>query len=129
VDEMERGKGTISYEDLKNYQAVDRTPIGFDYKGTTVVTMPLPSSGGIIVEQMLKMSAMYRLDTMQFNSPEAVNLMVEIERRRFADRANYLGDPDFYKVPVQTLVSESYLQERMKSFVPGNAGNSTETKE
>lgn len=129
VEEMERGKGIISYDDLKNYQAVDRTPIEFDYKGAKVVTMPLPSSGGIIVEQMLKMSAMYRLDTMKFNSAESVNLMTEIERRCFADRAKFLGDPDFYKVPVKTLVSEDYLKERMQSFVPGKAGNSTDIKE
>lgn len=129
VEEMERGKGIISYDDLKNYQAVDRTPIEFDYKGAKVVTMPLPSSGGIIVEQMLKMSAMYRLDTMKFNSAESVNLMTEIERRCFADRAKFLGDPDFYKVPVKTLVSENYLKERMQSFVPGKAGNSTDIKE
>lgn len=129
VEEMERGNGIISYEDLKNYQAVNRTPIEFDYKGATVVTMPLPSSGGIIVEQMLKMSAMYQLDTMKFNSAEAVNLMTEIERRCFADRAKYLGDPDFYKVPVKTLVSEDYLRDRMKTFVPGKAGNSEEIKE
>lgn len=126
VEEMQRGGGIISYEDLKNYRAVQRKPIEFDYKGAKVVTMPLPSSGGIIIEQMLKMSQMYNLDKMDFQSAEAVNLMTEIERRSFADRAKYLGDPDFYKVPVETLVDESYLRERMSSFVPGKAGNSTD---
>lgn len=126
VEEMERGGGIISYDDLKNYQAVERTPIEFDYKGAKVVTMPLPSSGGIIIEQMLKMSQMYNLDKMQFQSAESVNLMTEIERRSFADRGKYLGDPDFYKVPVKELVDEEYLRKRMESFVPGKAGNSTD---
>lgn len=129
VDEMKRGGGIISLEDLKNYKAKVRQPIEFAYKGYQVVTMPLPSSGGIILEQMLKLSEMYHLDQMQFNSAPAVQLMVEIERRCFADRAKYLGDPDFYKVPVKTLVSEAYLKERMADYVPGKAGNSQDTKE
>lgn len=129
VEEMERGKGIISLEDLKNYQAVNRKPIVFDYRGNTVITMPLPSSGGIILEQMLKMSAMKGIENMQYGTPESVQLMTEVERRAFADRAKYLGDPDFYKVPVKTLVSQNYLEERMSDFVPGKAGNSVDTKE
>lgn len=129
VAEMQRGKGIITEEDLKNYRAIERTPIEFNYKGAKVVTMPLPSSGGIILEQMLKMSQIYHLDTMGFETPKSVNLMTEIERRSFADRGKYLGDPDFYKVPVKTLVSEDYLRKRMESFVPGKSGNSAEIKE
>ncbi len=124
VEEMKRGGGIISYDDLKNYQAKERDPIVFDYKGATVVTMPLPSSGGIILEQMLKMSEMNGLSKMQFETAESVNLMTEIERRCYADRAKFLGDPDFYKVPVKTLVSNDYLKKRMETFVPGKAGNS-----
>ena len=129
VEEMERGKGIISLEDLKNYKAVNREPIVFDYRGNTVITMPLPSSGGIIVEQMLKMSAMKGIANMKYGTPESVQLMTEVERRAFADRAKFLGDPDFYKVPVKTLVSQKYLEERMRDFVPGKAGNSVDTKE
>ncbi|MCO6496368.1 MAG: gamma-glutamyltransferase [Chitinophagaceae bacterium] len=129
VEEMERGGGIISYDDLKNYEAKEREPILFDYKGYEILTMPLPSSGGIIVEQMLKTSKMFNLDQMKFNSAEAVNLMAEIERRSFADRGKYLGDPDFYKVPVKALVNEDYLKERMADFVPGKAGNSKDIKE
>lgn len=129
VDEMKRGGGIISYEDLKNYKAKERDAIVFDYKGTTVVTMPLPSSGGIILEQMLKMSELNNLSELQFETPSSVNLMTEIERRSYADRAKYLGDPDFYHVPVKTLVSKAYLQKRMESFVPGKAGSSKEIKE
>lgn len=129
VEEMERGKGIISLEDLKNYKAVNREPIVFDYKGSKVVTMPLPSSGGIILEQMLKMSAMKNIDDMQYGTPQSVQLMIEVERRAFADRAKYLGDPDFYKVPVKTLVSKDYLTKRMSDYVPGKAGNSVDIKE
>lgn len=129
VEEMKRGGGIISYDDLKNYKAKERAPIVFEYKGATVVTMPLPSSGGIILEQMLKMSEMNGLAQMQFETPASVNLMTEIERRCYADRGKYLGDPDFYKVPVKTLVSKEYLKKRMESFVPGVAGNSKDIKE
>lgn len=129
VEEMKRGNGIITLEDLKNYVAKERVPIVFDYRGNTVVTMPLPSSGGIIVEQMLKMSAMKNIEKMKFETAESVQLMTEVERRAFADRAKYLGDPDFYKVPVKTMVSEEYLKKRMSDFIPGKAGNSIDTKE
>ena len=129
VEEMQRGKGIITAEDLKNYQAANREPIVFDYRGNTVITMPLPSSGGIIVEQMLKMSAMKNIENMKFGTPESLQLMAEVERRAFADRAKYLGDPDFYKVPVKTLVSMDYLTKRMSDFIPGKAGNSVDIKE
>lgn len=124
VEEMKNGKGIITEEDLKNYQAKNREPIVFNYKGNTVVTMPLPSSGGIILEQMLKMGEMNHLDDMKYGTTQSVQLMTEIERRAFADRAKFLGDPDFVKVPVKTLVSETYLKKRMSDFVPGKAGNS-----
>lgn len=129
VAEMKRGKGIITLDDLKNYSAKERTPIVFDYKGNTVITMPLPSSGGIILEQMLKMSAMQNIDQMKYGTSQSIQLMTEVERRAFADRAKYLGDPDFYKVPVKTLVSEKYLTERMKDYQPSKAGNSVVTKE
>lgn len=129
VEEMERGGGIISLEDLKNYRAIEREPIEFNYKDARIVTMPLTSSGGIMLEQMLKMSDMYHLDKMQFETPESVNLMTEIERRSYADRGKYLGDPDFYKVPVKDLVDNDYLKKRMESFVPGKAGNSREIRE
>ncbi len=129
IEEMDRGHGIITLEDLKNYKAANREPIVFDYRGNTVITMPLPSSGGIIVEQMLKMSAMKGIANMKYGTPESVQLMTEVERRAFADRAKYLGDPDFYKVPVKTLVSDDYLEKRMSDFVPGKAGNSVDIKE
>jgi gamma-glutamyltranspeptidase/glutathione hydrolase len=129
VEEMKNGHGIISMEDLKKYKAKERAPIVFDYKGNTVVTMPLPSSGGIILEQMLKMSAYRGLSGMKFESVEAVHLMTEVERRAYADRAKYLGDADFVKVPVKVLVSDAYLKARMNDYNPDKAGNSEHMKE
>ncbi len=129
AEEMKRDNGLITEEDLKNYEAKERAPVTFDYRGNTVVSMPLPSSGGIILEQLLKMSAMENIDKMNYGTPASVHLMSEVERRAFADRAKYLGDPDFVKVPVKTLVSDAYLQKRMSDYDPAKAGNSVETKE
>ncbi|MBS1736949.1 MAG: gamma-glutamyltransferase [Bacteroidetes bacterium] len=127
--EMKRGHGIISEEDLRKYEAKNRTPVEFEYQGYQIVTMPLSSSGGVILQQMLKMSAMKNISSMQFETPESVQLMTEIERRAYADRAKYLGDPDFYKIPIKTLVSEAYLQGRLKDYKPGVAGSSEVTKE
>ena len=121
-------KGIISLEDLKNYQAVERTAIDFEYKGYHIVTMPLPSSGGIIIQQMMKMIEDRNMAGMKFQAAASVQLMTEVERRAYADRAEFLGDPDFVKVPVSTLVSSAYLTERMKDYQPGVAGNSKTTK-
>ena len=127
VAEMNKGKGIISLDDLKNYQAKERAVINFNYKGYQVITMPLPSSGGIILQQMMKMIEEKNIAAMQFQTAASVQLMTEAERRAFADRAEFLGDPDFVKVPVKTLVSAAYLKERMKDYIPGKAGNSKTT--
>ena len=124
VEEMQRGNGIISYDDLKNYKAKFRDPHVFEYKGFTVVSMPMPSSGGMLLHQMLKMVEDKPLSTYGFQSLQAVQLMTEVERRAFADRAEYMGDADFYKVPVQTLVSDSYLAQRMTDFDSTKAGSS-----
>ncbi|MDQ2718801.1 MAG: gamma-glutamyltransferase [Bacteroidota bacterium] len=129
AQQMKKNNGIITEKDLKNYNAKTRKAIVFDYKGNTVVTMPLPSSGGIILEQMLKMSAMEKIDKMKYGTLASVQLMTEVERRAFADRAKFLGDPDFVKVPVKTLVSDSYLTKRMSDYDPLKAGNSKDTKE
>ncbi len=128
VSEMQKGGGIISYEDLKNYEAKERTAIVFPYKNTTVVTMPLPSSGGILIQQMLGMVEHRNLGSMRFHTTASVQLMTEVERRAFADRAEFLGDEDFVKVPVKTLVSKAYLNNRMKNYVPSKAGKSDSIK-
>ena len=121
IEEMQRGGGMISLDDLKNYKAVVRDAMVFDYKGYTVIGMPMPSSGGLLMEQMMKMIADRNIAKMGFHSIEAVQLMTEVERRAYADRAEFMGDQDFVKVPVKTLSSAAYLKERMKDFVPGKA--------
>ncbi|MDB5223519.1 MAG: ggt [Chitinophagaceae bacterium] len=128
AEEMKKGKGIITEKDLKKYRAKLRTPVVFNYRGHIIITMPLPSSGGIILEQMMKMAEKYNVAAMKFETAQSVQLMTEIERRAYADRANFLGDADFVKVPVKTLVSDKYLKERMKDYEPGKAGSSTQTK-
>jgi gamma-glutamyltranspeptidase/glutathione hydrolase len=129
AEQMKSDGGIITEEDLKNYKAKNREPIVFDYRGNTVVTMPLPSSGGIILEQMLKMSAMKNISSMKYGTLASVQLMTEVERRAFADRAKFLGDPDFVKVPVKTLVDDEYLKKRMSDYDSSKAGNSKDIKE
>jgi gamma-glutamyltranspeptidase / glutathione hydrolase len=128
VEEMKRGNGIITSEDLKNYKAVSREPHVFNYKGYKVVGMPLPSSGGLLMNQMMTMISDKPIASYGFHSPEAVQLMIEAERRAYADRAQYMGDADFYKVPVARLTSEKYLKERMADFVPGKANTSEQVK-
>lgn len=128
VEEMQRGKGLVTYEDLKNYQAKERTALIFPYKGYSIVTMPLPSSGGIIINQAMRMIEDRNIGKMGFQSVAAVHLMVEAERRAYADRAEFMGDVDFVKVPVKKLTSNSYIKERFSDFDAAKAGSSTVTK-
>jgi gamma-glutamyltranspeptidase / glutathione hydrolase len=121
VEEMKRGDGIISYDDLKNYKAKFREPHVFDYKGYKIVAMPMPSSGGVLLHQMMKMIEGRNIAAMGFQSTQAVQLMTEVERRAFADRAEYMGDADFYKVPVDMLTNDVYLQGRMKDYDPSKA--------
>lgn len=128
VAEMQRGHGLITTADLKAYKAKERTAEVFNYKGYEVVTMPLPSSGGVALQQLMGMVEKYPLATWGFHSLQSVQLMIEAERRAYADRAEFLGDPDFVKVPVKQLTSTAYLAERMKDYDPTKAGSSKLTK-
>lgn len=128
VEEMKRGGGIISYNDLKNYKARYRTPHAFNYKGYKIVGMPMPSSGGLLLNQMMKMIENRNIGAMGFHSTQAVQLMTEAERRAYADRAQYMGDADFYKVPVSMLCNEIYLQERMRDYNPAKATPSSDIK-
>jgi gamma-glutamyltranspeptidase/glutathione hydrolase len=129
VEEMERGKGLITYEDLKNYQAVWRTPISTLYKGFKIISMPPPSSGGVALFQLLKSVENQPVKEWGWNSTETVHLMVEAERRAYADRAVYLGDPDFVNVPISELTSEQYVGQRMSNFQPDKTTPSSVIKE
>ncbi|HEX7757786.1 MAG TPA: gamma-glutamyltransferase, partial [Niabella sp.] len=105
-----------------------RTPLEFDYRGYHIIGMPMPSSGGLLTNQLLKMVEPFPIGAMGFETPASVQLMVEAERRAFADRAKYMGDDDFVKVPVDELRSDRYLKERMKDYVPDKAGSSKITR-
>lgn len=126
VAEMKRGNGIITLNDLKNYKVAERKPIVFDYKGNEIVSMPLPSSGGVLLAQMLKMSSFENLEKYQQNSTEAVQIMVEAERRAFADRAEFMGDPAFINDQTSMLISDEYLKNRWKSFHKNQATPSSE---
>lgn len=128
TNEMERGDGIISLADLKNYKAKERTAIEFTYKGYQVVTMPPPSSGGVLLEQMLKMLESRPLPQYGFQTTKSVQLVTEVERRAYADRAEHLGDPDFYKVPLKGLVAPDYITQRMADYDSTKATPSTAVK-
>ena len=128
VTEMKRGNGMITLADLKNYKTAKRVTMQSKYKDYTIIGMPLVSSGGILIQQMMGMVENRNLAQYGFHSWQAVQLMVEAERRAYADRAEFLGDRDFVKVPVKTLTSSAYLQQRMSDFELGKAGKSETTK-
>ncbi|HSC52206.1 MAG TPA: gamma-glutamyltransferase [Phnomibacter sp.] len=128
VNEMERGAGIITKADLKNYKAVQRVPVQFNYKGYQVISMPPPSSGGILLHQMLKMLEGRPLASYPFQSVKSVQLITEVERRAYADRAEHLGDPDYYKVPMKGLVAPAYLKDRMADYDSTKASVSTQIK-
>jgi len=127
VAEMKRGKGFITLDDLKNYKTAIREVMQSTYGGYTILGMPLVSSGGILIQQMMGMTQPYAISRFGFHSVRSVQLMVEIERRAFADRAQFLGDADFVKVPVKTLTSASYFQQRMADYDSTKAGSSQTT--
>ena len=116
VAEMQRGKGLITKEDLKNYHSAWRKPITGDYRGYKVITMPPTSSGGIALVQLLKSVEPFPLKRWGHNADSTVQVIVEAERRVYADRATHLGDPDFYKVPQSQLLDSIYNSKRMSSF-------------
>jgi gamma-glutamyltranspeptidase / glutathione hydrolase len=119
-----KGNGIITIADLANYQPIWRNPVTFDYKDCSIISMPPPSSGGILLAQMMGMITPYDIAKMGFHSTESVHLMAEVERRAFADRAQHLGDPDFWKVPQKAMTSESYLLSRMRTYSPSQATKS-----
>ena len=126
VQSMEHTRGMISAADLQAYQAVWRTPVSGKYKSFNVISMPPPSSGGIALLTMLQQAADYPLEKWGFQQDSTVQLMVEVERRAYADRAKYLGDPDFFKVPQPLLLDAGYITSRIKNISFQKATPSTE---
>ena len=116
VNYLQSKGGIITLEDLAHYEAKWRTALTFNYKDLQIISMPPPSSGGITLAQILKMIAPYDLAKMGHNSPEAIQIIVEAERRAYADRNFHLGDPDFVKMPIKQLMDDTYLKNRMATF-------------
>ena len=108
--------GIITLEDLKQYQAVWREPVTFFYKDLKVISMSPPSSGGICLAQIMKTIEPFDLKSYGHNSLKTIQVLAEAERRAYADRSFYLGDPDFVTIPIETLLSDAYLQQRMQDF-------------
>lgn len=121
--------GIITMEDLAKYEAKWRNPITFKYKNLNIISMAPPSSGGICLAQIMKMIAPYDLAKMGHNSAEGIQIIVEAERRAYADRSYFLGDPDFVKIPLKGLMDDAYLKSRMSSFNVDKATLSSDIKE
>ena len=126
IKEMKRGNGIISRQDLDEYGSIFRKPVQAGYKGFRISTVPPPSGGGIILIQLLKMVESHPLHDWGFHSAKTMHLITEAERRAFADRAEYSGDPDFVKVPVKDLLDTMYLKDRMLNFNENRASLSSE---
>ena len=120
VKQMEQDKGLITKQDLAEYKAIWRKPLHVNWRGNTLYTAPLPSSGGVALAQLIGMKELRADDFkgVELNSARYIHLLAEIEKRVFADRADYLGDPQFTKAPVAELTDASYLAKRAHEINP-----------
>ncbi len=116
VDYVQNLGGIITKEDLAKYEAKERDPVIFNYKDSRIISMPPPSSGGICIAQILKSIEPFNIGQYPHNSQEYIQLIVEAERRVYADRAFFLGDPDFNDIPLEELKSSDYNNKRMANF-------------
>ncbi|MGI8467378.1 MAG: gamma-glutamyltransferase [Pyrinomonadaceae bacterium] len=128
ADDMKAHNGLITLEDLKNYKPQERVPLRGTYRGYEIISMPPPSSGGIVMLQVLNMLEKYDLRAMGYNSSEKYHVLTEALRRAFADRSEWMGDPDFTNVPVATLIDKKYAAERAASIDLNHASNSSDIK-
>ena len=122
VEQMARSDGLISAEDLDNYKAIWREPLRANWRGYEIVSAPPPSSGGFAVIQLLKMKDYLKeqFEGLEHNSPQYIHLVAEMEKRVFADRAEYLGDPSFVDISMAELISEKYIESRAREVLPQN---------
>ena len=124
VDYVQNLGGIITKEDLEKYEAIERDPIVFNYKNARIISMAPPASGGICIAQILKSIEPYNIGKFEHNSAEYIQLLTEAERRSYADRAYFLGDPDFNDIPISNLISSEYNNSRMSNFSWKKATNS-----
>ena len=118
--------GIITLEDLEEYEAKERDPIFFNYKNARIISMSPPASGGICIAQILKSIEPFDIGQYKHNSIEYIQLITEAERRSYADRAYFLGDPDFNNIPIDSLSSSTYNNKRMQNFSWDNATKSSD---
>lgn len=123
---MKEGNGLITLKDLDSYSPKLRAPIIGTYKNYKIISMGPPGSGGILLVQMLNMSESFVLDTLDFDSADYIHLLTEIERRAYADRAEHIGDSDYWAVPIEMLTSKNYARERIQNIPMRKATQSTE---
>ena len=123
-DEMKSNGGLISYEDLENYNPVWREPLISYYRENKIITMGPPSSGGVHIIQMLNILENYNLKEFKHNSSKYINLLTEVMKHAYADRSKYLGDPDFFDVPIQKITSYEYSNEIYKNIDLGSIKSS-----
>jgi len=128
ISTISESGGIMTMEDLSEYKSVWRDPVRFKYKGYDIISMSFPSSGGVILGQMMKAIENFDLSEIEHNSPEYVQLLTEIERRAFADRSDLMGDPDFMKLPVYEFMDKKYVENRMKDFSWDQATPSSKIK-
>ena len=128
VNSVINSGGIMTTDDLKNYKSVWRDPIRFNYKDLEVISMSLPSSGGILIGQMLKSIEDFDIKSLGHNSVETIQLLTELERRAYADRSHFMGDPDFMNLPVYELIDKKYVNDRMKNFSWDQSTPSSEIK-
>lgn len=120
--------GIMTLDDLKHYKAIERKPVSGEYRGYQVISMPPPSSGGVHVVQMLNVLEQFPIDKLGHNTANTIHLMAETMKRAYADRSEYLGDPDFYHVPVQALTSKDYAKTIAKQISLDKVTPSSEIK-
>ncbi len=128
ADEVAKAGGIWQASDLASYKAKMRDPLVFSYRGVDVVTMPLPSSGGIVLRQLLGASEILHMDEKPWRSADEIHLFIEAARRAYADRNELLGDPDFVKAPVEKLLDMTYIESRMKTVDPNKATPSSDVR-
>jgi gamma-glutamyltranspeptidase / glutathione hydrolase len=126
INHFQKNGGIISKKDLIQYKAVWRDPIVFPYRDLKIISMAPPSSGGITLGQIMSMLEPYPLKNLGHHSPEYIQVLVEAERRAYADRNHYLGDPDFVSIPTTQLLDSTYLQSRMGNFSFEKASKSSD---
>src|SRR5690349_20134719 len=128
VADMKRNNGLMTLDDLRGYVAKERTPLRGNYRGHEIISMPPPSSGGAVLIEMLNILEGFDMQKNEANSSDRYHLMAEAMRRAFADRAEYMGDSDFVKVPVQGLIDKAYARTLRSSINTDRASTSAEVR-